>query len=392
MRPQLKIVADDSNGNVVLDDVRRDGGAAALFGRNGEINAGSNKELLHAIGQLAKFCETQGVGLESANDAQAKAETQRAHKEMLAAAWDDKEELAALGQHIAAEVQRTAQRDGFMRRLLMQEQIGEGQVVQCRMDKKEVVASEAVGPVKTQPTLVRSDIYYPSEFHIVCNPYIEEKELVRTPGDLLNETYANALTAIMVQEDRTWKTMADDLMGYHNDTLNIADSFLPINLSELTGYILDSGLSPSTCLMSTGFWKDIIALEAWATLMTPESKGEILATGRLGMVYGMEIVSDFFRHPQHKVLEQGEMYVISAPDTHGQYTDRNGVTSLEQDAAHQSIPGRGWHMSELLSMVIVNDRSVAKLNRVGRAFGDNRQLRNNVQGRTETTGYHDATP
>ena len=218
-------------------------------------------------------------------------------------------------------------------------------------------------------------MYYPQEFDIIANPFIESKELARTPGDLLNETYVNALAAIMVVEDQTWKSGADGVMGYHNDTLNIAHNLLPINLAETAANVWDSGIAPQTCLFASDFWSDIISLEAWATLLQGEAQQEVITTGRIGQVYGMEMVSDFFRHPQHKVLERGELYIVGAPNTHGQYTDRNGVTALEQDASHVGTPGRGWHLSELISLIIVNDRSVAKLNRLGRAFGDNRQLR-----------------
>ena len=378
MKPRLQLSAKTDGTRVVADEIRRDGGNAGLVGANGELNANTRQELAHITQQLGQLVAKNNIGLEATSSAVSRVETARRNNELLLAAFESKEELSALGQHMAGEIQRVVTRDGFMRRLLFQE-TAEGPAVQARMDVKGVVAAKATGPVRSEPVLVRETMFWVDEFEIIANPFVAQKDLVRSTGDLLNETYTNALTSIMVVEDRTWKEMADSLMGYHNETLNIANAFLPVNLAEVTSYLSNSGLSATTCLFSSDFWQDMSSLEAWGTLMSQEAKMEILATGKLGMVHGMEMVSDHFRHPQHKVLEQGEMYVVSSPDTHGQYTDRFGVMSEEQTAAHQGISGRGWHMSELISVFIANDRSVAKLNRAGvRGFGDHRELRTNT--------------
>jgi hypothetical protein len=72
----------------------------------------------------------------------------------------------------------------------------------------------------------------------------------------------------------------------------------------------------------------------------------------------MTVYSDAYRHPQHKVLQQGDLIVFAAPETLGQFTDRGGVESLPVDAAVTGIPGRGWQLQESLSIVIANSRGV----------------------------------
>jgi hypothetical protein len=89
-----------------------------------------------------------------------------------------------------------------------------------------------------------------------------------------------------------------------------------------------------------------------------------LLTGQLGTIYGMTILSDGYRHTQHRVLEQGEMFVVGDKINHGQYTDRGGVTSQPTDVTTERVPGRGWVFNELMSMVIANSRSVARAIRV----------------------------
>ena len=101
-------------------------------------------------------------------------------------------------------------------------------------------------------------------------------------------------------------------------------------------------------------------LADWSGLINPVAQHELLLTGQLGTVLGMEVISDAFRHEQHKVLSSGEMYVIGAPENHGQYSDRGGIESQPLDGSNEAVPGRGWFMTESLSMVIANARSVAK--------------------------------
>ena len=94
--------------------------------------------------------------------------------------------------------------------------------------------------------------------------------------------------------------------------------------------------------------------------MDPVTKHELFMTGRLGRVHGIPLLTDFTRHPQHKVLEPGEFYITAAMEMHGQYTDRGGLVSEPITQAETGIPGRGWTMYELMTLVIVNSRSVAK--------------------------------
>ena len=374
MRPTL--FYQPRNNQVVLGEVKRGDGQTAVFGKNGEVNADSTKEAVQVIAQLIELAQHRGGNaLVTENQAAQQEEQAKVHKQIMLAAFDSNEEFAALGTELANEITIAVNREGFMRRLLGQQNLTDGAIPTARMDRKNVVASTASGPMITQISMIRGDIHYPEEFYVTTAPFIEQKEITRTPGDLLGETYVNALNAIMVQEDRTWKRLADDLVGVANDSLTLTNSFLPINFMEVVTYVSRWGVPPATVIMSSDFWQDIAALEAWATILSVNVQDELLATGRLGSIHGMEIISDFYRHPQHRVLEGGDLYVIGKPDMHGQYTDRAGVDAREKGPEHENIPGRGWFMSEQLSMTIINDRSLAKLSRSGAPAGDNRALR-----------------
>lgn len=350
-------------GNVVLaSDLRRAGSNERLVANNGELNASNKNDLMVAIAQLIDVAGKHTVLTDSkASEVSNVAST---HREMVMAAFDSKEELAALGDLMADNLTITSNRDGFMRRVLRQQNIENGQIPSVRMSMKQVSAAIGTGPVQSQTQFIRDNEIFPQEFYITARPYIEQRQISRSNTDILEEKYVEALEAIMVQEDRTWKQMADSLIGLDNPHLNISGSFTPQAFAELTTNINNWGIVPAVALVASDLWQDIVANSDWSSIIDPVSQHELLLTGKLGQIHGVELITDQFRHPQHKVLNSGEIYVVGGMDYHGQYTDRGGVTSQPIDGTQERVPGRGWFLSELMSMVIGNSRSVTRGRRI----------------------------
>jgi hypothetical protein len=96
----------------------------------------------------------------------------------------------------------------------------------------------------------------------------------------------------------------------------------------------------------------------------PVARHELIMTGELAVLYGMTIISEAYRHPEHKVLNQGEFVVVADAQMHGAYSDRGGVDSQPTDGVVERVMGRGWLLSESFSLAIANTRSVAIGNRV----------------------------
>lgn len=341
----------------IAHSIKRPGSSEYLIGSNGELNAANKDELFRTIATLMEAANQQPLTTEQqAKELAAQAAT---HREMVMAAFDDRQELAQLGDLIAGNITQTANRDGFARRLLRYQELTNGQLPQTRMTVKNVTASFAVGPIQTATQFIRNNIYYPEEFYITARPYIEMKEIQRSSDDILEDKYVEALEAIMVGEDRVWKRMADDLIGIDNPHLNIAGNFSPTAFATLVAYVSDWGVTPGTVLFASDIWTDIVT-GGWKDVLDPVSQYEVLQTGRLGTVHGVNLMSDNFREPNLRVLNQGEIYVVGSPDQHGQMTDRGGVDSQPLDMSHERVPGRGWTMSETVSMVIANSRSIAR--------------------------------
>lgn len=346
----------------LASQLRLPGSNERMVGNDGHINASDKGDLIKQIAKLMEVASHQLVVTDER--ASEIASVQTIHREMVQAAFDSPQELAALGDLMAENLTIASNRDGFMRRFLRQQELIQGGIPQARMNIKNVTAAVATGPVQTQTQFIRDNILYPNEFYITARPFIEQRDIQRSTSDLLEEKYVDALEGVMVVEDRTWKYMADQLVGLDNPHLNIAGKLTPTAFAELTASVNDWGIAAQHALMASDLWKDITALPEWSDIIDPVSQHELLLTGRLGVIHGLELVSDHFRHPQHKVLNSGEIYVIGAADQHGQYTDRGGVESQPIDGTQERVPGRGWFMNETVSMIIANSRSVARGRRV----------------------------
>jgi len=345
---------------VVATDLRL-GSREQMVGNNGEINASSKNDLAKQIAKLIGVAQHTEVMTETA--AVQRQELAKAHKEAVTAAFSDKQAHKELGEVMAQELYQAANREGFMRRFLARQELAQGQFPQIRMRNKDTVAIVSSSPSKIQSQIIRDKLFFPPEFYINSRPFIEQREINQSVGDVLEEKYIEGLEGIMVQEDRTFIALATGSVNISNPLTTIVGTMNPAGLATLRNQVTRWDIPVAGWLIANDIWNDIIGDSSFSALIDPVSKHELLLTGQLGTVIGMSVYSDAFRHPQHKVLNQGDMYVFGDPVNLGIYTDRGGVDSQPIDGSIEQIPGRGWWLSESVSILVANSRAVAKAHR-----------------------------
>ena len=71
-------------------------------------------------------------------------------------------------------------------------------------------------------------------------------------------------------------------------------------------------------------------------------------------------MTDAYRVPQQKVLNAGDIYLLTSPEFLGAYTDRGPVVANEVNASSSGhgVPARGWHLFETMSMTVANSRGI----------------------------------
>lgn len=332
---------------------------------NGEFNANDKKDLMRSInlmvqasmrGEVAPHEDARQSSLERAKEA-------ATNLQAVTAAFQDRTsgKWATIGSEIAMSVSEVGDRAGFMRRFLQRVEVPMGQQPKARIRKKQVTAITMVGPSQTRPQYVRDDYQWMTEFDVTAHVWVAENELYLGTPDILDEKFVETQEAISVAEDRMWKVLADEAATIDYNIQYMVGGISLSALSSMRRIMGENTMAPTNILMSLSFWSDI--MENFADKFDPVHQYELFSTGELGSIMGLSFLTDGFRHPNLKVLENDEMYLVANPEFHGAYSDRGPVQSTEVDGRQQGVLARGWFMSERLSMAILNPRSVIKAKR-----------------------------
>lgn len=337
----------------------------ALDSTSGEFNAQDTKELLKQIGQLMTAISS-GQVVPASQSAQATSEEHtrqlQARREVIAEAYFDQtgQKWASLGASIALQLQEQRTREGFMRRLAIGQTLKQGEIARIAMTAWDAVAIVATSAVNIGYQIVRHKVFMPTEFEINSNLRVEQIEIEQVSGDILDDLYTQGVDATMVKEDRMWKQAADMSVGVVNPLQYISGQLTPGILATIRQGVTDWNLPAKMAIISNDFWADIIGSADFGTFLDPVNKYDLVLNGYLGTLAGLDLLTDAFRQPNQKVLNRGELYVVGSPENHGAYTDRGGIRATPTSGADQGNTTRGWLMSELLSFLIANPRSVSK--------------------------------
>lgn len=268
--------------------------------------------------------------------------------------------MRELGNMMGQEQYIAGNRDGFARRFLILNTLARGQIAHYTQRQKNAIATIATSVSKLETQIIRDKEYFPQEFNNGVRLFVEKRDLDRTNADVLQEKYIEATEGLMVSEDKTWLRLANATVNEENELTVVSGSLTPLALTNLRNKVTRWNIPAAYLLMANDLWSDITADTGFQQVIDPVSKFELLKTGVLGTVLGLQLVTDAYRHPEHKVLSKGEMWVVGAAINHGGMTDRGGIDVEPLTMAIEGVPGKGWHMNETISMLIANARSVAR--------------------------------
>lgn len=334
-----------------------------MFNAQNEINASTNQEALQMIASLF----TQMANGEVITDNQEIAGemlSAQDRRDMLAAAFSDNDDTAfrEIGATIAGKLVEHADREGFMRNLLLRGEVSQGQRPRFEVRVKDARAVKAVGPVQTALSIVRDKYIETDEFQIKAQPYVYTNDLNQGSGDLLDNAFLDALEQIFRTEDQTLYAMLRNASGAAaaNSTIYMSGAFSNTYLGDVMNGLTGWGITPSTLLFAHDIMTDIITQGAFPdNFFDPVSKLEIIQTGRIGSLFGMQLVTDAHRNPRLRVLTKGDIFGLGTPEQLGGYTDRGPVTSVPLGPQNtQGVSGKGWYMEETVAMVVHNSRAV----------------------------------
>lgn len=347
-------------GEPLPDNLRFRGQSQPAIASSGSINASDKRDLMQQISRLIHASINGDVRRSRSAITAERREIAKARKAALVQAIADTsgESWRAIGEVIAEDIYETVGREGFSRKLMAFKELEQGEVARVRFRQRDITAFLAASVAEITPIIVRDNYQYLPEFYVSGNILIEERDIHQSTGDILEEKYQEGLEAIMTQEDRLWKKMADEAAVLGN-TLTYFTTFTPMHLTQIRSQVTGWGLPPAACILAYDLWDDMIGTTGFSDWFDPIHQHELIMEGELGSMLGMPLMTDAFRLPELKVLELGDIYVVSAPETHGALQQRGDLSSNPINTYNDGKPARGWYIFEMLAMMLVNTKSVA---------------------------------
>lgn len=343
-------------GDPLPENLRFRGQDTPAIAASGDFNASNKKDLMAQIGNLISSYASGDIQRGRSQEESRLVATER--RAILQEARQNPETWAALGAVMAEDISETTFREGFVRKFMLFSDLGQGDIARARFKVKEVIALIATAPTEVTPTYVRNNWKFLPEIYIGDRILIEERDIGQSTGDILEEKYQEGLEAIMVQEDRLWKQMADTAAGIYN-TITYFTTFTPAIFSQIRSQVTGWGIPGAYCLMAYDLWDDIIGTTGFSDWFSPVEKHELVLEGQLGVMLGLQLLTDAFRLPELKVLTPGDVYIIGAPETHGVLMQRGDMSSNPITSYDLGKPERGWYIFEILAMSIIGAKSVS---------------------------------
>lgn len=332
---------------------------------SGEINAHDKAEALLAAQRLQSM--SANGALTKAQNVMTTAEKRdlaEARQAYISEAAASDEGWRSMGSDLAEYIEEQADRQSFMRRICQGQVLGQGEFPRVPMNQHISEAVVASGETEMGYQRLTTKVYNPVEFEVKGNVRVAQLDLDQLSPDLLDRAFSDGLNAIMVKEDRIWKRAVDKAVGMVNPLNGIQGALTPRILSELRTAVTDWNIPASTAILSNSFWNDINGDDSWATMLDPITRHDLVLNGQIATLQGMTLITDGFRPSNLKVLEKDEIYVVADPEYHAAYSTRGGVRSTPTDGANSGSSDKGWLMTETLSFVLANMRSVAKGKRI----------------------------
>jgi hypothetical protein len=163
----------------------------------------------------------------------------------------------------------------------------------------------------------------------------------------------------MVVEDRLMKVGMDKAAATSND-LFYFNTFSPTALQSMKTQIVHWGLTAANMLISFDIWDDIIADQEFSQWFDQVTKHDIVLTGALGSILGINIITDGFREAHLKVLNPGEVYILALPAELGGITRRGEIMVEPTKGYNEGRPWRGWFFERIMALQIINSRGVVR--------------------------------
>jgi hypothetical protein len=328
--------------------------------QSGEMNAYDKGEALRNGQKFMQMMASGEILLQSESaSAQNREDRIREGNALIMEAHRNPTAWASLGSSIMARIEDRAERSGFMRNLLVGTSLRQGEIARVELKQHICQAVVATGPTDLGYQSLRAKVFNPVEFELKADVRVSVIDIHQVAGDLMGRAERDAQNSIVTKEDRLLWDAMQKTIGRGNPMTYLYGGLTPGHLSKMRDQIDSWNIPVAGSVLSSDFWTDMVGNSVWMEALEPVTRHELLMTGRLATLLGMDLSTDGFRDPTQRVLPRGAMFTYATPEYLGAYSTRGAPTAEPTTGVNEGNTDKGWLVSEILSFVLANCRSVS---------------------------------
>jgi hypothetical protein len=325
-----------------------------LFDKRGQLNAYDNKDALRQIAYLLQNAtrEARQARFNRQGSSEMAPEQRR---QVLAAAVQDPEGFAILGQELLLPIKDIVDYEGWARKVYRVRPLAQGEFFRIAKDVRStawVIGQDGQGIEARLFGLFVT----PSEFKIGSFPTVDISDIYTMNYDVLDRAQDTARQEVELEEDKRGRA----LIEVASQTINAVTTFGTLGVAafeDVRFQVERHRLVVEKFLINRQELSDIV--KTMSAQVDPVTERELILAGYIGSFLNAMIITSAGTGVE-EVVPAGTFYATTGPEYMGELGIRVELFSEPFNMFAQQRFVKGWAFGEIIGFVIANPRSVAK--------------------------------
>jgi hypothetical protein len=336
-----------------------------FFNSRGDMNATSSRDALMQVAALIDAVQRGEISLSDTAGAEETYEEVRARKQADNAAFIEayhagvhSKSFQDVSAAITVRVADSMERQGFMRNNLVKGTVSNGEAFRVRRAQRGLMTAVATTTGGGLAARYVNDAFIEGFFYRISeNVRVRDEDIFMGADDLVEDVYLRMQQAIATKEDAIYMRSVRYAAQRAQHT-RTATSLTPLLLGAAKADLDVNAVPASKMFIGTSMWQHFLSSNFQ---FDPATQYEMMRTGRIGSLLGMDTYTDGFRLPGLQAMDPNEIFMVSTPEYHGGWAERAPLVATPRDNFDDGEAARGWFMYVYVASVIANINTVSHI-------------------------------
>lgn len=321
-----------------------------IFNASGQLNANDKQDALQQIAYLLQNVSKTAASKEAFQPKMAAEE----RRKVLAAAMQDPEGFAILGQELLLPIKDIVDYEGWARKVYRVRPLAQGELFRIAKDVRSTawVIGQDGQAIESR---LHGKFVQPSEFKIAAFPTVDIEDIYQMNYDVLDRAQDTARQEIELEEDKRGRALLDTAAR----TVNAVTTFATLGIGALEDVrfqVERHRLVVEKFLINRQELSDII--KTMSTQVDPVTERELILAGYVGSILNAQIITTAGTGVE-EVVPAGTFYAATGPEYMGEMGIRVELFSEPFNMFSHRRLVKGWAFGEILGFAIPNPRACA---------------------------------